>query len=330
MDLIRSKGQIAARFIAMRINHPRANLVYETFDTMREGKRLTTGRNEMVAGTYFANSGYGKSTIIRMYLERQVVDECYERGLFTKDTTRERVLERQRLVLHVSLPSNTKMKGLMQKLLGALGDPRPDAGPNIEAQIHRAEKLMRQHKVELLIIDEVDHLRVPPPRTTTKRDEATSVHNHLKNLLIAGYPIMFVGIPEAHDKLFAEDQMLERDLYPISPVALDYANKDDFQLLMDFAADLGISLKEKGIMREWSDFLSGDTLQCFFLAGRGLLGSMVRLLWKAAEIAFEDGAMRVERTHLERATDTFAIRKKYIDYNPFREGPRSTMPLKKY
>ncbi|QPB18545.1 ATP-binding protein [Rhizobium sp. 007] len=330
MDLVRSKGQIAARFLAMRIDHPRADLVYETFDAMREGRRLTPGRNEMVAGTYFADSGYGKSTIIRMYLERQVVNECYERGLFTRSTPRERVMDRQRLVLHVSLPSNTRMKGLMQKLLSALGDPRPDSGPNVDAQIYSAEKLMRQHKVELLIIDEVDHLRVPPPRSTTKRDEATSVHNHLKSLLIAGYPIMFVGIPEAHGKLFSEDQMLERDLYPISPDALDYANEKDFKLLMDFAADLGIILKEKGIMREWSDFLSGDTLQCFFLAGKGLLGSMVRLLWKAAEIAFEEGAMRVERTHLERATDMFAIRKKYIDYNPFREGPRSTMPLKKH
>lgn len=330
MDLVRSKGQIAARFLTMRINHPRANLVYETFDTMREGKRLTPSRNEMVAGTYFANSGYGKSTIIRMYLERQVVDECYERGLFTRDTSRERVLDRQRLVLHLSLPSATKMKSLMQGLLVALGDPCPDQGPNVDAQIYRAGKLMRKHKVELLIIDEVDHLRVPPPRDTTKRDEATSVHNHLKNLLIEGYPIMFVGIPEAREKLFGEDQMLERDLYPISPEPLDYSNAKDFQLLMDFAADLGISLREKGIMRDWSDFLSGDTLQCFFLAGKGLLGSMVRLLWKSAEIAFEDGAMRVERKHLEKATDTFAIRKKYIDYNPFREGPRSTMPLRNH
>ncbi|WP_442210496.1 ATP-binding protein [Rhizobium sp. RAF36] len=312
----------------MRISHPRAKLVYDTLDTMREGKRLSPGSGEMVAGTYFADSGYGKSTIIRMYLERRVVDECYERGLFTRDTPRERVLARQRLVLHLTLPSATKMKALMQRLLAALGDPRPDQGANIEAQTFRAGMLMRKHKVELLIIDEVDHLRVPPPRHSTKRDEATSVHNHLKNLLIEGYPIMFVGIPEAHEKLFSEDQMLERDLYPISPQPLDYGKAEDHQLLMDFAADLGIILQEKGIMRDWSDFLSGDTLQCFFLASKGLLGTMVRVLWKAAEIAFEDGAMRVERKHLEMATDTFAIRKKYIDYNPFREGPKSTLPLK--
>ncbi len=323
MQLVTSIGEIIARFNDMRISHPRADSIFDILDAMREGKRKSAS-GQQPAGSFFAESGYGKSTILTMYLERRVVDYCLEKGLFAKTKSREDILKEQRLVIYVSLPSSTTMKSLMTSLLVALGDPKPHAG-STDDKIHRADTLMRKLGVELLIIDEVDHLQLPLPRTNANREKASAAHNHLKNILLKGYPIMFVGIPESREKLFAEKQLARRERYKIKADVLKYTDQKDAELLREFCADLGIILQEKGIMREISDFLSGDILHCLYLAGGGLIGGIVGVVWKACEVAFAQGAPRVERDHLLEATEIYAI-PTLISYNPFVHGARSLVP----
>ncbi|WP_165418674.1 ATP-binding protein [Rhizobium leguminosarum] len=321
MELVQSIGEIGARFLEMRISHPLSDDAFKQFDLMRETKRRSKPDTEQPGGTFFADSAYGKSTIVRMYLETRVVDDCLARRLFREGTPRDVVLKEQKLVIYVSLPPATKMKALVRRLLRALGDPRPGNG-DLEDQIERAKLLMLKHGTELLIIDEIDHLRVPQPKSVSRKDEANSVQNHLKDLLIAGIPIMFVGIPEAKAKLFNERQIGRRSFRNVKSDVLKYEDDVHFQLILGFCADLGIILQEKGIMRDRSDFISGDTLPCLFEAGGKLLGGIVKVVWRAAEIAFEEYASSVTRAHLLAATDDASV-PFYCTYNPFREGTRS-------
>jgi hypothetical protein len=326
MAMVQSTGEIGTRFLEMRIAHPLADEAFKQFDLMRETKRLSKHGTEQPGGTFFADSSYGKSTIVRMYLETRVVDDCFDRELFPTGTPRDVVLEDQKLVIYISLPPATRMKALLIRLLQALGDPRPDKG-DVESQVNRAKTLMRRHGTELLIIDEIDHLRVPQPRNLSRKDEANSVQNHLKDMLIAGIPIMFIGIPESAEKLFSERQIGRRSFRKVRAEDLDYANDTHRELLLGFCADLGIILQEKGMMRERSDFISGDTLACLFEAGGKLLGGIVKVVWRATEIAFESNAPSVRRDHLLAATDEASM-PFFCSYNPFRDGARAIGTVK--
>lgn len=320
MDMVSSAGELVARFSTIRILHPLATNAFEIFETMRECRRKSPANTEQHPGTFFAESHAGKSTTINMYMETKVVDDCIEAGLYPPDTPRDVILALQKKVVCVTLPAMARIKPVITELLRSLGDPAPDSG-NVQTQTSRLGTLFRGLGVELLILDEVDHLATPLPRNRLARETANSVHNSLKLLLIKGIPVMFVGVPEARDKLFNEDQVAKRESYKVKFTPLDYFNSEHHVIFKTFAAHLSISLKEKGIMGERSDFLSGDILPCMFAASGGLLGGTARLVCKAAEYAFRDGAARVERKHLIEATDDYAI-PAYIDYNPFTQGLR--------
>ncbi|KKZ86589.1 ATP-binding protein [Rhizobium phaseoli] len=315
MELVRDKGEIGARITAMRILTPLAEDVFQELDALRACKRNAKAGEEQPAGCLFAESQYGKSEAIKMYIETRVVDDCFARGLFPMTTSRERATELQKLVLHVSLPENTRIKSMMMWLLVALNDPQPARG-TVEQQVHRAHKLMQLHRTELIVFDEVNHLRTPKNIAASTKDDAHSVHNHLKGLLIRGYPIMFVGIPEAEEKLFQERQIKRRMMHRVEPRVLEY--RDDVQkaIFHDFCSDLSISLVEKGITEEFSNFISDDILAGLFEASGGLLGGVVRIVWKASELAFLDRSRRVERDHLSKAVSRIAVGV-FCDENPF-------------
>ncbi|SCX03751.1 AAA family ATPase [Agrobacterium rosae] len=320
MEMVRSKGEIAGRFTAIMIGHSFADRAFDIIDQMRECRQTSKPGSPQDAGTFFGESNTGKSTTIDMYMETRLVADCVRRGLASSATDRSTILKNQRIVIRINLPSNTSMKSLAIAMLHALGDPNPHRG-STDDQLYRGKLLMTKHGVELLIFDECDHLRVPVPRGSHNRDEATSVHNHLKNLLIAGFPILFVGIPEARGKLFSEKQMERREMYKISPLELVYANDDHRRMYQEFCADLGISLMEKGVMKEISDFISPKIIQCLFEAGGKSVGGTVRIIQRASELAFEKQSPKVEWEHLKYAADEITA---FCNYNPFREGVRAS------
>ncbi|MGO6855623.1 hypothetical protein ELI15_17120 [Rhizobium ruizarguesonis] len=315
MELVRELGEIGARITDMRIMTPMVEDIFKKLDALRVCKRNTKRGSPQPAGCLFAESQYGKSEAIIMYIERQVVDECFDRGLFPRDTPREDVVELQKLVLHVSLPENATVKSMLMWLLTALGDLAPASG-TVQQQVFRAHKLMERLGTELIIFDEVNHLKTPRSFATATEEEAHSVHNHLKGLLIRGYPIMFVGIPDAEVKLFREKQIKRRIMYRVKPRLLVYARKEDKAIFANFCMDLSISLVEKGITEEYSDFSSNRIVACLFEASGGLLGGVVRIVWNAAELAFEDRSRCIELRHLSEAVENLAV-DVFCSENPF-------------
>jgi hypothetical protein len=179
--------------------------------------------------------------------------------------------------------------------------------------VYRAEKLLRKHKVELIIFDEIGHLKVPKRAD----DEAAAVHNHLKSLLRKGFPIVFVGLVEALPKTFSDRQIKRRHMNAIEYPVLVYSNDNDKAMFRDFCVDLSISLEEKGIMSEWSDFVGEDDaiLVRLFEVTLGLFGGVARLVERACKLAFDEKSARVELHHLAEAADDL---QGFAKHNPFR------------
>ncbi|PDT10021.1 ATP-binding protein [Rhizobium sp. M1] len=321
MEMVTSKGQIEARFRSMRIIHPFAEGAFDVMDQMRECKQLSEDGEEQLAGTLFADSHAGKSTTMRMYLETRIYPECIARGMFKPNTPMAHVLKLQKLVLFIEIPPDTRVKALVSAVLRALNDPNPTKG-DVDDMIYRAELLLRRHKVELLIFDEVGHLVVP----RKAGDQAMRIHNHLKSFLRKGYPVLFVGIEDARIKVFNEKQIERREMNDIDYPKLDYSIDKHKELFKDFCADFAISLMEKGITREMSDFIgeNDEILLSLFQASLGLFGGVARIAEKACKLVFDEGAAKVEVRHLEAAVDGLngfkKQRKGEPKPNPFRQS----------
>ncbi|KSV87550.1 TniB family NTP-binding protein [Sinorhizobium sp. GL28] len=321
MEMVTSKGQIEALFRSMRIIHSLAEKAFDELDQMRECKRLSEDGEEQLAGTLFADSHAGKSTTMRMYLETRIYPECIARGLFKPGTPMAHVLKLQKLVLFIEIPPETRVKALISAVLKALDDPTPTKG-DVDDMIYRAEILLRKHKVELIIFDEVGHLTIPKKAG----DQAMRIHNHLKSFLRKGYPVAFVGIKEARAKIFNEKQIERREMNDIEYPELDYSIDADKNTFRDFCADFAISLLEKGITRELSDFIGEKDviLAPLFQASLGLFGGVARIAEKACKLVFDEGAPRIEVRHLEEAVDSLngfkKGRKGQPKPNAFRDG----------
>lgn len=319
MEMVSDKGQIEARILALRIVHPLAENAFDQLDQIRRCKRESRAREEQLVRSLCADSHAGKSTTIRMYLETRIYPECIARGFFPPETPMEDVLASQKIVLFIEIPSNTAVKALFARVLEALDDPFPTSGHVVDME-YRADKLLRKHNVELLIFDEIGHLKIPK-----QSDAAATIHNHLKSFLRKGFPVVFVGLVEALPKIFSDKQIKRRHMNAIEYPALVYSNDKHKAIFRDFCVDLSISLKEKGILAEWSDFVGKDDeiLVRLFQATLGLLGGVARLVESACNFAFDEKSPRVELHHLEKAAD---VLQGFADHNPFR-GELKASPL---
>src|SRR5262249_23250570 len=86
--------------------------------------------------------GTGKTTLRRTYA-----------GRHPRQATREGVSVP---VLDAAIPVPATVKSLVSELLSSLGDPLPDKG-TVVTQTHRLKRLIRQCRVEIIVIDEFQH-----------------------------------------------------------------------------------------------------------------------------------------------------------------------------
>lgn len=318
MILVRSYDELISKFKRMRIEHPLLKDVHDQLDILRAVKRDSYPGDEQLAAALLADSHSGKSTAVRMYVENTVVNDCIARGMY-KGEDRRTIAHKQKIVVHVTLTPGATVSSLMTDLLKALGDPRPDYG-SVRERRYRVYTLLEKLGVELLIIDEVQHLgSVTTAGTATRRENATDVQNNLKNFLIDGYPIMFVGRPEARDRIFGDEQtdLRTEDEISFGPLSMD--KEDEWTIFCDFCACLADQMMSDGVLDHVVNLLEGDTPICLFMVSNGRLGLLTKVVRWAIRAAMEEGAKTLTRRHFIAATDRFAARKVLIERNPFTE-----------
>jgi hypothetical protein len=322
-------GNILAEFESMRIDHGRLPDAFDVFDSLRVTKRKAPYQPKRWS-SIFAPTGSGKSTAIRMYLENVVAKEAVKRGLFPADMDKFEIASKQKIVPHVTLDGVTKIKNLMQKILLALGRSAKGTTADLTREVYDH---LREPMVELLIIDELQHLL--PKNDKDKRppdagDEPTAITDTLKSMLIEGcVPMVFVGIDEARPVIFTSQQLAGRNVRQIDYSCLDWTIPTERKVFLNYCGNVGLKLKQHGLFEQASNFLLGDTPACLHATSGGRLGMVSRIVEQAALIAADEEAPEVLREHLEKAVDRWAIPTKIIDYNPFRGGVREANVLKK-
>jgi len=108
-------------------------------------------------------------------------------------------------VLHVSIPSAATIASVTEAMLAKLGDPAPTAG-TVSAKTARAVKLARAQSVELLLIDEAQHIqdRGRLPTQYLVGDWLKTVMDELN------VPTVLLGLPRVGQLLQVNEQVRRR------------------------------------------------------------------------------------------------------------------------
>lgn len=192
---------------------------------------------------------------------------------------------------------------------------------------------MKEKGVELLVIDELQHLRATQEKSlflTSEEKGASALTDTLKTMLIRGLvPMVFIGIETAGALIFNDQQLAGRCIKKIDYDCLDYAVKSERTIFVNYCGRLGLKLRQCGLFKRDSNFIVDDIPACLHEASAGRIGIVSRIVENAATIAADQGSACVVREHLEQAVDAWAIPMKAIDYNPFRDGVRKAKLIKK-
>lgn len=136
-------------------------------------------------------SGTGKTTLCQDFATRYPRVAVAERDVLP--------------VLHVSIPPVATIAAVTEAMLARLGDPSPTRG-TVSAKTARAVKLARAVSVELLLIDEAQHIRDRGQMPTQYL-----VGDWLKTVMDeVGVPTVLLGLPRVASLLQVNEQVRRR------------------------------------------------------------------------------------------------------------------------
>lgn len=213
-------------------------------------------------------------------------------------------------VIYIGLKRRVTVKMLYQRVLSELGDPHPDKG-NLETLVQRAEEFLQRLQVELLIVDEVQHL-------ANSRTDSGEVTDELKSMLDLGLvPVVLAGNEDS--KAFFEDnsQLSARLGAPLELTPTDLSAAAEAKMFKKFCIDLDEAITATGVVRQISSFGSKEVLQGLLLSSSGHVGRVCRLVGAALEHAARRDADYIESYDLSYAVEHLAIPSKWTIRNPF-------------
>lgn len=185
-----------------------------------------------------------------------------------------------RPVVRMTLPPRARIKSVQTELLRALGDPKPDFG-TIPTQTNKLYTLLKACRVELLILDETQHLY--------DRERSHSilqlVVDWLKTLIEeTRIPVVLAGIPVARDILDHDRQLARRfsSIYEIRPFTpVDDKSVKEYRRFV------------RGIEKAWTgrstDLANGDTFRRVHAATDGFPSDIAKLVAMAHDLATQPG-----------------------------------------
>lgn len=241
----------------------------------------------------------GKSKALQRYRE-SLAERCMATG--------EEVNPYQ--VIYIGLQKRVTVKMLYQRLLKQLGDNHSHVG-NLEMLTQRAEEFLAARSVELLIVDEVQHL-------ANTRTDSEQVTDELKSFLDAGLvPVVFAG--NEHSRPFFEEnnQLAARLGVPLELSPVDVATKSEAVLFKTFCLGLDQALVRSGAVSRPCDFAHGKVLRGLLLASGGHIGRVCRIVGAALDHASRRDAEFVEAYDLAHAVQNLAIPSAWTISNPF-------------
>lgn len=230
-------------------------------------------RNHGVGGGLLLTgpSGVGKSTMVRSY---------------ASGFPRLHEAERTRVpVLVVSVPSSPTVRSLAGAILEALGRKKTQRATAPEKTIWIAE-LFEKCGVELIILDEFQHLFYPPTMSAFR-----DLLDWLKNLLETTHVGMVAcGLPEAELVVNSSEQLARRfsERIRVTPFALE--DPEDFAEFRGILKALAPILP----MSQEIPLHEANLARRFHIGSYGLLDYVTKILEGAVVAAHESGASTLD------------------------------------
>ncbi|MBP4051628.1 TniB family NTP-binding protein [Chromobacterium violaceum] len=232
-------------------------------------------RHMMILGP----SGAGKSSVLEEYLRHfPAIEEVEQKHI---------------PVLQVEIKSSPTVRSVAEDILKAMGVPMAYRG-TVNEKTDRVVASMGKFKVELLMLDEVQHLLGANKRSFSSNDET----EWLKTLLnLVDIPVVLSGLPYAEALLSSNEQLRRRldGVCHLSPFSVE-----DEAVASDFAGVINWFDKEIHTGQPIG-LHEGDMLHRLFYASDGLIGYLSKLLIGAMEIRLEHRCKRVEPWILEQS-----------------------------
>lgn len=239
------------------------------------------------------------------------------------------VTEMRRLGLDPSKTANItieKMEELLDYAIDSVYANRVHKGiadpkGTIPQILHLAVRALSLAKIEMLVIDEMQHLIQSETQKTM-----WSVADAIKWLSIKGVcAISCVGIRSIMNVISAtsnRSQFAIRCREPILLNPVDMSVPEQRLTFIGYLLALDERLVSHGIFEEKSNLAQQDWIDCFYDVSHGILGRASRLVEAAASVAIRQGRVTITREDLSYATERWAMTLSLTDHDPWREGAR--------
>lgn len=266
------------------------------FNEVKECHILSKGSSSPDSLFISGKTGVGKSTLLEEYTShypREVLEE------YTRVP-----------VLHVKIPVGATPKSVATTILDKLGDPNYDRGTEIN-QTARLYKLFKKCQVEMIILDEFQHLIDKETQKVLKK-ASDWVKRFTEEIQI---PVVLCGMPESED-IFGHNEQLDRR----------FCNKQE---LKAFSYNTGEDQKEFRTFLYYVDqqlpFCNPSRLadpsmsERIFYISLGVPFYVMTLLQKATEYAVKHGQDQISDQYLSAAYNSIKRSTRPHAVNPFIE-----------
>lgn len=279
---------------------PQFTEIWQTFDEIRADFREGAPATCMII---IGETGVGKSTVVEEYSKANLPTRNESEHSFDTKTP----------VLLVSLKGMSQRLSAAQTILKKL-QRLPTVTGKLSPVTDRIEAQMKKQAVELLILDEFQHL-AETGAEKTKSQTADWIKGLAKETRV---PIVLVGMPSLADVITANAQLASITPLRRALAEFRYDNERRRKAFRSFLSELDALFpfdQQAGLGEDW-------LAEKMFLASGGNPRLLCTLLRWAAKAAIEDGSRRILEKHLETAYDKFGGLSGLVDENPF---ARSTL-----
>lgn len=212
-------------------------------------------------------------------------------------------------VIYAQAPVRGTVKGLMEALLRALGDPLWMAG-TYSNMLARLLNLLEEAQTKMIILDEFQHLI-----DKGQRAELNNTTDWLKALVEPNtFSLICVGLPTSKGLILRNEQLSNRFDPTIEVPVYDWTQSNSQKV---FRAIL-LTIQQKLAPFEMPELSKPDMALRMYLATGGRIGLLSKLLDRAVKNAIWDNrtAIRVEDLH-----DAFTTAIYFAENTPIEQGP---------
>lgn len=239
-------------------------------------------------------AGVGKSTVLEEYTNR------FPRQIVNNNT----VIP----VLYSTVPVGATPKSVASKLLYSLGDPAYEKGTEI-SQTSRLMNFIKKCKVELIIIDEFQHLL---DRDT--QHVLNKASEWVKSFCDeAGVPIILCGFPESKKIFKFNSQLDRRFLMKLTMEGFQYYTREEQIAFRIFLK----SIDERLPFVNQSSLASKQLADKLYYATNGLPSHLNKILYEATGLAAKSGNDSIDENHFYDAFNKLDISTRPCVSNPF-------------